>query len=648
MYPVTEAFLAELRKHTRVEHVRGSIGSALFTDSNVLSMNLTNRCSDTADITFGSAYIGQLEATFVNVAIPRGSWGGKTISLFWGVEIYDEDTETTSTEWLPVGLFEISSAEWTDMGVNIVANDYMMKLDKTFTGVQTQSGGIYDFASYACLQCGLTFGMTRDEVETTLPNGDQILGLYEENDIKTWRDLMSWLAQSAGGFVTADRDGSIVIRSFANSTVVDEWGAVERIVGTVFSDYETLYDGISVVNIEDQTLEYYSGAGSTGDGTAINLGQNPFLQYGLKVTRDAQRQRIANVAHSIAWTPFSTKTLSCLAYDLGDLVECTEGVAGPEELTCCVQSFDWTFKNVTSYVGYGADPRLATGNSKTDKNLAGLLSKVESGEITYYQFRNIEEIELANNVETTIASIKFAAKKNTDVDIWLEVKLNTENISEQEQVPVYDEEEDPETHETTEVQIGYWYQEHELPITALVKYYFDDHLIGYQPVETWNEDGYHTIHYGYFLPNVDNITNHTFVAKMVLGSGTGEIAIDDAIMIVRGQALVGSVIWGGQLDLADETGLYEFKEVSSVGFQEDGITVALQTDENGKRIKRTLTDDYETENIGSDEPAEVYESALSINFFKNMFALLSEDGTQMLITEDDSGIIVTEYDQVGG
>lgn len=653
MYPVSEAFLAELRKHTRVEHVRGSIGSALFTDSNVLSMNISNRCSDTSDITFGSAYIGQLQATFVNVAISRGSWGGKVITLFWGLDIYDEDTETTTTEWLPIGLYEIASAEWTDVGVNIVANDYMEKFEKDFTGVQTQSGGIYDFASYACSRCGLTFGMTRDEVETTLPNGDQILGLYEENNIKTWRDLMSWLAQAAGGFVTADRDGSIVIRSFANSAVVDEWGAVERIVGTTFSDYETLYDGISVVNIEDQTLEYYSGAGSTGDGTAINLGQNPFLQYGLKVTRDAQRQRIANVAHSIAWTPFSTRTLSCLAYDLGDLVECTEGVAGSEELTCCVQSYDWTFKNTTAYVGYGADPRLSSGYSKTDKNLQGLLSKVESGEITYYQFRNIEEIELENNVETTIASIKFAAKKNTDVDIWLEVKLNTENISEQIQVPVYDEQEDPETHETEEIQVGYWYQEHELPITALIKYYFDDHLIGYQPVETWNEDGYHTIHYGYFLPNVDNITNHTFVAKMILGSGTGMIAIDDANMIVRGQALVGSVIWDGTLDVADETGLYEFRELTSVGFTESAPVIqktwtADDPEYDGEHLRyvEVFTDDFEIENIGADEAVGLVEDGLSINMWGVMFAFITEDGSDALITEGDEHIIVTEYDEL--
>lgn len=640
MYNVTPEFLAQLRKHTRVEHVRGTIGSALFTDSNILSLSLSNRCSDTSDISFGSAYIGQLTATFVNVAIPRGSWGGKTITLFWGVEI-DQEGDDPVTEWIPIGLFEIASAEWTDVGVNIVANDYVEKLEKNFTGVQTQSGGIYDFAYYACSRCGLTFGMTREETEA-LPNGDQILGLYEENNIETWRDLMSWLAQCAGGFVTADRDGSIVIRSFADSAVVDSWTETERIVGTAFSDYETLYDGVSVVNIEDQTLEYYSGAGSTGDGVAITLGQNPLLQYGIKPTRDAQRQTIANIAASIKWTPFRTQTLSCLAYDMGDLIECSGGVASSEELTCCVQGYDWTFKNTTAYTGYGSDPRLATGSSKTDKNLAGLLSKVESGEITYYQFKNIEEIELGENIETTIASIKFAAKKETDVDIWLEVKLDTQNISEQEQIPVYDEVENPDTQETEEVQIGYWYQEHKLPITALVKYYYDDHLIGYQPVETWNEDGFHTIHYGYFLPHVDTITNHTFVAKMVLGSGTGTIAIDDATMIVRGQALVGSVIWDGTIDVADETGLYEFRELTPVDFTEEvtsSVVTPLQPDS-------PLTDNTEDPDIGADDPTELEDTAFTITLFGVNFAFISEDGEDVFITEDDDDMIVTEYDSV--
>ena len=640
MYEVSNAFLAELKKHTRVEHVRGTIGSALFTDSNVLSLSISNRCSDTSDVSFGSAYIGQLQATFINVAIPRGSWGGQTITLFWGVEIYDEEEERTTTEWIPVGLFEIASAEWTDMGVNIVANDYVEKLEKDFSNLQTQSGEVYDFASYACEKCGLTFGMTLEECRT-LPNGDQILGLFGENNIKTWRDLMSWIAQSVGGFVTAERDGSIVIRSFADSEVVDEWSNKERITGSVFSDYETLYDGISIVNIEDQILNYYTSVEAEGNGTYIGLGQNPFLQFGLPEVRDAQRQAVAEVAHSITWTPFKSSTLSCLVYDLGDLVTCTDGVAGSEELTCGVMAYDWKFKNTTNYTGYGADPRLASGASKTDKNLQGLLAKVESGEITYYQFKNIDEINLRNNVETTVASIKFAAKKETDVDIWLEVKLNTENVSEQEQIPVYDEEEveDPDTGEiiTEEVQVGYWYQEHELPITALVKYYYDDALIGYQPIETWNEEGFHTIHYGYFLPNVDATRKHTFTAKMVIGSGNATIDIDDATMIVRGQALVGSDYWDGELVVSDEIGHYDVKRLTVLSLEDGSPDVDLIT-----VTALTATDGITPKKVETLDEIEIGDSSLSIVMRNIVFRLISEDGADNIVSEDKEFYITTE------
>lgn len=645
MYEVSNEFLAELKKHTRVEHIRGTIGNALFTDSNVLSMEISNRCSDTSDITFGSAYIGQLQATFVNVAIPRGSWGGQTITLFWGLEIYDEETETTSTEWVPVGLFEVASAEWTDIGVNIVANDYMSKLEVNFAGIQTQSAYIYDFALFACEKCGLVFGMTKAEVEA-LPNGDQLLGLFEENNIKTWRDFMSWLANTVGGFVTADRDGTIVIRSFADSTVVDEWSSTERITGSVFSDYETKYDGISIINIEDQTLVYYSGTGSEGDGVSIALGQNPFLQYGLDEVKDAQRQAIADVAHSIDWTPFQTQTLSSLVYDLGDLITCSDGVAGLEDLTCCVQFYDWRFKNTTSFVGYGADPRLATGSSKTDKNLQGLLSKVESGEITYYQFKNVDEILLGENEETTIASIKFAAKKETDVDIWLEVKLDVENISDGSQVPVMTEETviDPETGDpvTEIVQIGWWDLSHETPVTAVVKYYYDGALIGYQPVETWNEDGLHTIHYGYYLPNVDNITNHTFMATLTLGSGEASIAVNDATMVLRGQALAGAPAWNGEIEVEDEIGTYDIRRLTATEIEETTVELDLQTP-----TSFDLSDEVETEEFGVLVPMRHKEGSVSVVLRNVVLNIISEDGQYNITDESGDYNITTEGNNDG-
>jgi hypothetical protein len=64
------------------------------------------------------------------------------------------------------------------------------------------------------------------------------------NDVETWRDLVSWLAQTIGCFATADREGNIVFRSF-NQTVVDTIDDAHRFTGGSFSDYVTRYTGLS-------------------------------------------------------------------------------------------------------------------------------------------------------------------------------------------------------------------------------------------------------------------------------------------------------------------------------------------------------------------------------------------------------------------
>ena len=74
------AFYEELKKASRIEHVRGSIGGVYFDDSNIVSLHYSNRCSDTSDISFGYAYIGQVNITFIDINILRGSWRNKAIS----------------------------------------------------------------------------------------------------------------------------------------------------------------------------------------------------------------------------------------------------------------------------------------------------------------------------------------------------------------------------------------------------------------------------------------------------------------------------------------------------------------------------------------------------------------------------------------
>lgn len=428
MYNASADFIDAAKRNARREHVRGTIGAVSFTDENVISLTYSNRCSDTADVSFGSAYVGQIKATFKNVNIPRGSWRNLAVSLQFGIEIDDE-----TTEYIPVGEFYIASATWNDQGISIIANDVMSKLDRAMTA-DTMAGDPYQILQWTASACGINLGQTQADVEA-LPNGTEVIGLYAENNVTTYRDMISSLAAFLGGYATADREGNLVIRSWSDSEVVDTLAYNKRTFGSSFSDYETLYDGITVTDTSDGLEHFY---GRTGNGAIIKLGENPFMQYGIDTVKSRQRNAVATVAQGINWTPFRASILSNLIYDLGDLITMTGGVAGTS-LTCCVMGIEWSSKQTTTLQGYGADPSVASGKSKTDKALKGVASKSETNKVKTLTFTNVEQISFTNDW-TEIGKIRFAVTEDqpvqihgvaktdlaTDGTVWLRYKVNSE------------------------------------------------------------------------------------------------------------------------------------------------------------------------------------------------------------------------------
>ena len=519
MYSVSNEFLAALHEPARFEKLRGNIGGVPFTDRNIISLNYSNRCSDTADVTLGSCYIGQIEATFTNdLLIPRGDWRGRVISLEWGLVLEDE-----SVEYIPVGLFTITEANWSGTGISIKASDNVSKLDKAYA-VSTTSGYIYELLGLAAQECGLTLAQTQVQLEA-LPNGDEIFGLYPNNDIKTWRDFVGWVCQLFGGFAYADRNGKLAVKSWGDLSEVDSLTETEREYQTTFSDYTTKYDGISVVNIENQTTSYYSTA--TG-GAVINLGSNPFLQYGTNETLTRQRQAIAVVASSIAYTPFNSGVLSNIAYDLGDILTCSGGIAGTGTLNCCVMSIEWQSKNLTTLQGFGADPSLTSGKSKTDKALNGLMSKTSENEVVIHTFENAAAFELEDEQDVEILSIRFATVTPKIVNIWHEIKLDV-----------------------TADPLG------DGVVTCQALYYFDDELIAYSPETSWNNDGYHLLHLLYFLQGLAGGQLYKWEVHLIIKGGTATIDIGDIHASLYGQGLVALDEWDGFIEVYDTMSLVQ-------------------------------------------------------------------------------------------
>lgn len=511
MKSVSAEFKLKIKDPQRVEHVRGYVGTLPFTDANVLHMSYQNQCSDNKDVTFGSARIGQLTATLRGLNIARYSWSGKVIDLEYGLELDDEG----STEWVTLGKFKIAKAEWTDTGINVTAYDCLSQLDIPVNFEQT-SGQIFGMLTLLSNDTGVLLGITEEEC-AALPNGTEILGLIQPNDITTYRDFVSSIAAVVGGFATATDDGKLTIRSFADSEAVFSFKAKDRVVGSVFSDYITNYDGIVITDAASGVPIYYFADGAAG-GISINIGSNSLLQLGIDSVKNTQRQRLAEVAHSIAYVPFQLSILNCPVFDLGDLIECEGGIVGPETITCCVMAIDWNFKATTSMKGFGADPNLTAGKSKTDKALTTALRQSKESGITYYPYINTTAVSLTTTAQR-LYRIAFATADTTDVELWHEVKWNVDT-------------------------------EGGDPVEITYEYYLDGVKFDYEPVDTWT-DGYHSMPHPYWLLEVSGGETHYWEVRAKINGGSATASIGDVHALLKGQKLVGQVKFDGNIEIQD-------------------------------------------------------------------------------------------------
>ena len=450
--------------------------------------------------------------------------------------------------------------------------------------------------------------------------------------------MLYWLAQTCGRFATINRSGELELRKFGvpNSVELDE---MHRDTDVVFSGYTTHYTGISVVDIATEYTNYY--AVEPDDGLTMNLGSNPFLQYGTDTTKEIMRMAVLNAITDIEYTPYSVVSARDPIYDLGDEINFTGGISG--DSTGCVMSYTY---NLTSYAfeGYGDDPALADGRSKVDKNISGLLSKTDSNVVSYYFFENIAEINVGDGVPADIGKIRFAAKKETDVVVQFQFKIDTESTAEPTRTIVYndiepeppEEEEQEQEQDTETIEVGY-FDKLETPIVAHVRYYYDNSLVAYEPIDTWTEEGSHMFSGFYFLPSVDISQEHEWKVTLELTDGTGEIDIKDAHILISGQGLVGEMPWDGKIIVEDAIGKYAVKKIKAVTFYDGTVDVSLITPDTAE-----IEEDIDAQSVTDTEPLAFYEDDLSVVLRNIVYNLITEDGQYNITTADGQYNITTE------
>ena len=454
MYSVSADYLTALASPVARFRLSGTVGSVSFTDENVIlgTFSITNNCSEGNEIKLGSVYVGQFKATFTGLAIARGSWVGKVITVSEGLQLADE-----SYEDVPLGVFTIAEAKHTSYGVEVVAYDNMTAFDAP-AQFSTTFGEAYDILYYICTQVGITLANTRAQIEA-MPNGTESIYLYTVNDIRTFRDMVFWIAQTLCAFATITRDGKLILRQYSTTSAqtIDE---SHRFVGCSFSDFVTKYTGMSV---DGETPSYYHV--EPDDGLSYSLGANPFVQNNLGLV-----QNIIDDFSDVALTPFKASMIGGALYDLGDCLTFSGGIA--QGAVCGVMSFSYKYNGGYEIEGFGENPSLANAKSRTDNDLAGISSRIDSTTISHLIYTNASDITLGDGDEDRIATFMFDGKDGgwivLNADIW-------------------------HTAETTSVETASLFTDTDLQITA--KIYLNSVLQPCQPIQT-EQDGYRLFHIG--------------------------------------------------------------------------------------------------------------------------------------------------------
>lgn len=524
MYQVSEAYKKAMKEPVHRFLIGGSISNTPFFDRNVLkgSFSITNQCSDDSEMKIGQVYVGELNATFVNLNVERYSLQNKLIKPTFSRKTAD------GYETIPLGVFKVSEASWTSSGIVIKAYDNMAELDKG-CDVNSANGTPYELALLACKSCKLELGTTKEEFKK-FANGIENLSMVAENDIETWRDFISWVAQTCACFVTADRFGKIVFRAYGD-TVVDTIDSKHRFTGASFSDFETRYTGLSCVNIGDKTTSYYGM--EVDDALTYNLGSNPFLQYGVDDAKEEMRRAILHSLQNICYVPFKASMIGDPVYDLGDVLSMSEGIADGSKLYC-ITKYTFNYNGKYEVQGVGKNPAIANAKSKTDKNIAGLLNQDDENLIHFTIFTNTGPVVVEDKSNQSVFSMRFIATKTTHVALDMEILLNVETTEEGEE---------------------YQWVEHDA--VAKVHYYIDGAEIDLRkPVETW-QDGQHILTLRYDLQAVDAAI-HTWDVWIEMQGGSATIDTYGIHAVAMGQGLAAESDWDGTITASDEVDRYTF------------------------------------------------------------------------------------------
>ena len=552
MYPVSDAFQQAIKSNTRTYYWTGTITTSdkktyEFGNEDIVkgSGYISRQCCGSSEIELGSVYAAELGISLF-CDIDRYTLDGAEIKLWFHLLLDDGSTES-----IPMGVFYVAEANRRIKTLELKAYDGMLNLDKSFNkGLSSASP--YEFLSLLSKACHVELAQTKEEIEA-LPNGTELLGIYQDNDIESWRDFLYYLAQTLGCFAVIDRYGKLSLTSYGSTPVmaID----IRHRFSSSFSDFVTRYTAVSSTNKKTETAEYY--AKDPDDGLTMNLGVNPLLQFGLEETRKRIINTILDVVSTVEYVPFDSETIGNPALDLGDVLRFTGGHAD-ETKQSAITSIYTKINGKQTVKCVGKNPRLAAAKSKNDKNISGLISSIGETKLSIYTFTNALALD-AGEEKLSIINMEFASGDETNAEFHAQAIMDVESNPDTRTLTAETtidlgtttNDEGNEVENKKVISFPLSWQEDGKTILS-VFYVLDGHEVEeFHPKESWLS-GKHLLTLYYPIIGLTANQLHTFEVLISMKNGTAHIDDQDIMATITGQGLGVQERWDGRIT-ADDT-----------------------------------------------------------------------------------------------
>lgn len=543
MYPVSQAFMDAIERNTRKYYWTGTIVTKnkkeyAFGNEDIVkgSGYITRQCCGSSEIELGTVYAAEMGITLFS-DIDRYTLDEAEVRIYFHLVLPDGTEES-----IPMGIFEVSEANRHIKTLELKAYDYMLRFEKALK-LAASGGTAYSFLLMASIECNVALAQTKADIEA-LPNGKETLGIYSDNDMESYRDLIFYVAQLLGCVCQINREGQLELIPYGISPVAEVTS--RHRYDSSYSDFVTRYTAVSSTNLITEESEYY--ALDPDDALTLNLGVNPLLQFGLKTTRARLITNILNAIAVVDYVPFDSTTIGNPAFDPMDVLRFSGGHADEKQLSC-ITSITYKINGKHSLKCVGKNPKLAAAKSKNDKNITGLLNQIEAGKIVVYNFVNASPFTIGRS-STEIMAIAFTSKEETTATFLAEILFEVTNDEVERTihgtVPTVDEEgtESSKEIDFTFTEIG----QSELTVTYKMN---DEEVKTFYPNKTCI-NGKHIL--TLFLPITQVIANseNTLSVYFKITGGTLNIGESQIRATISGQGLVAGIgDWNGRISISE-------------------------------------------------------------------------------------------------